>query len=152
VPWTFVAGTGAPAREAAASAVAAAPPRPEECIEEIGPGQLARLDVDVVTRRVQVRAAQMAWRIALRRRHAARRVRDVVGWPTGRACPLGRLREAWVAYRYGLDAVAQGGSVAAGPSLPGAAARAARAIEIATRCGRALRRGFTRRSRAAAGG
>jgi hypothetical protein len=40
------------------------------------------------------------------------------------------LGEAWVAYRYGLDAVAQGGSVAAGPSLPGAAGRAARAIAM----------------------
>jgi hypothetical protein len=126
----FVAGTGAPAREAAAEAGTAAPPRPEECTEEIGPEPRGQLDVDVVTRRVQARATQTAWPIALRREHAARRVAEVLGWPAGRACPLGRLREAWVAYGYGLDAVTQGGSIAAGPSLPGASGRAACAISI----------------------
>ena len=41
------------------------------------------------------------------------RVAEVRRWPAGRRCPLGRLREAWVAHRYGLArAVDTGGALA----------------------------------------
>jgi hypothetical protein len=41
------------------------------------------------------------------------RVRQVREWPAGRRCPLGHLREAWVAHRYGLArAIDTGGALA----------------------------------------
>jgi hypothetical protein len=125
---TFVAGTGARACEAAAPAAAAVPACPKERTEEIGSGSLEAFDA-IVRRRVAARAAEV-WRTTLRREHAARRVREVVGWPVGQACPVGRLRESWVAYRYGLDAGAQGGSVAAGAGSVAAARRTGHAIAV----------------------
>ena len=39
-------------------------------------------------------------------------------WPAGRRCPLGRLREAWVAHRYGLAKVVDAGGALAGAGAP----------------------------------
>jgi len=44
----------------------------------------------------------------LQRVLAAHRVETTLNWSSGRLCPLGRLQEAWVAYRHGLEAVVQG--------------------------------------------
>jgi hypothetical protein len=96
----------------------------------MGSGARGQLDGDLVARRLAARSARLEWLIVLRREHAARRVREVVAWPAGRLCPFGRLREAWVAYRHSLDAVAQGGGIAAGPCRPGLAGRAARAVAL----------------------
>ena len=49
----------------------------------------------------------------------AARVAEVLAWPSGRRCPLGRLREAWVAQRYGLAIVVESGTAAAGVVAPG---------------------------------
>src|SRR5690606_32444157 len=35
-------------------------------------------------------------------------------WPAGQRCPLGRLREAWVAHRYGLARAIDTGGASAG--------------------------------------
>jgi hypothetical protein len=126
---TFVAGTGAHAREAALPPRPVTPARRKECTEEIGFGPPERFDA-LVRRRVAARQAQLARLIALRREHAANRVDAVVAWPIGQACPVGRLREAWVAYRHGLGAVAEGGSVAAGAQSPAVALRARHAIAV----------------------
>ena len=66
----------------------------------------------------------------LQRAHAARRVAETLAWPAGRSCSTARLREAWAAYRYGLDAVVQGGSVAAGPRNPAVERRLRHAIAL----------------------
>jgi hypothetical protein len=103
------------------------PARRKECSEEIGSG--APEGFDALARcRVAARRAQLAGLIALRREHAADRVDAVVAWPVGQACPVGRLREAWVAYRHGVDAVAESGSVAAGARSDAVARRARHAI------------------------
>jgi hypothetical protein len=81
-----------------------------------------------VRRRVAARQAQLAGLIAWRREHAGNRVDAVVTWPVGHACPTGRLREAWVAYRHGVDAVAESGRVAAGACSDAVARRARHAI------------------------
>jgi hypothetical protein len=66
----------------------------------------------------------------LQRDHAARRVAETLRWPSGHPCPTGRLREAWVAYRHGLDAVVQGGSVTAGAQHAAVGRRARHAIAL----------------------
>lgn len=68
-----------------------------------------------VARRVAALRRRAAQRDQLQRAHARCRVAETLAWPVGRSCPIARLREAWAAYRHGLDAVVQGGSVTAGP-------------------------------------
>jgi hypothetical protein len=58
------------------------------------------------------------------------RVAEVTRWPAGRRCPLGRLREAWVAHRYGLAKVVDAGTALAGAVRPALPARVLRAIEL----------------------
>ena len=86
--------------------------------------------------------------------HAARRVHAVEAWPVGRVCPVGRLREAWVAHRYGLERVAEGGAAAAGRRSEVVAARARRAIELyeQLRCGASARVAGVGRGRVARAG
>jgi hypothetical protein len=126
---TFVAGTGAHARAAAVPSPPVTPAWRKECSEEIGSGPPERFDA-LVRRRVAARQAQLAGLIAMRREHAASRVDAVVAWPVGQACPVGRLREAWVAYRHGLNAVAESGSIAAGARSDAVARRARHAIRL----------------------
>jgi hypothetical protein len=83
-----------------------------------------------VLRRVVERRDQERERIALRLEHAGRRVAAVVAWPAGQACPIGRLREAWIAYRHGLAWVAEGGRASAGPCSRAVEQRVAHAIRI----------------------
>jgi hypothetical protein len=54
----------------------------------------------------------------------------VICWPRGRACPFGRLAEAWIAHRYGPDTAAETGAAAAGPRSPALSGRAARAVAL----------------------
>jgi hypothetical protein len=71
-----------------------APSGSEECSEEIErmpPGEFDAL----VLRRVAERERQLADRAALRREHVERRSQEVICWPGGRICPVGRLG-AWV--------------------------------------------------------
>ena len=58
------------------------------------------------------------------------RVAEVTRWPAGRRCPLGRLREAWVAHRYGLAKVVDAATALAGAVRPALPARVLRAIEL----------------------
>jgi hypothetical protein len=126
---TSVAGTGAHARAAAAPPLPVTPARRKACSEEIGSGPPDGFDA-LVWRGVAARQAELVWRTGLRREHAARRVRELLVWPVGHACPIGRLREAWVVYRHSLDAVAEGGSVAAGARSGAVARRARHAIAV----------------------
>ncbi len=76
-------------------------------------------DLDVVAaRRVAERRSQEGGRLALLRAHVARRVAEVEAWPAGSACPTGRLREAWVAHRHGVEWVTQSGAALGGPISP----------------------------------
>ena len=61
---------------------------------------------------------------------ASQRAADVRAWPTGRACPLGRLREAWVVHRYGLARVGESGAAAAGAKRPALERLVRRAIAL----------------------
>jgi hypothetical protein len=110
----LVVGTGAHAGAAGARAVDAARPASKECSEEIG--RLSPGDFDaLVLERVAARERQAASRASVIRVQASQRAADVRAWPMGRACPLGRLREAWVVHRHGLARVAESGAAAAGP-------------------------------------
>jgi len=84
----------------------------------------------LVLRRVAERERQLADRTALRRVHVLRRSHEVVDWPVGRSCPLGRLAEAWVTHRHGPDVAAETGTAAAGRRSPLLAGRAARAVAL----------------------
>ena len=125
----LVEGTGAHADAAAAPAVAAMRPASKECSEEIG--RLPPDDFDaLVRRRVAARAQQQVWRASAIRAQASQRAGEVRAWPAGRACPLGRLREAWVVHRYGLARVAESGAAAAGPTRPALGRLVRRAIGL----------------------
>jgi hypothetical protein len=123
------AGTGAQARAAGAWAVAVAPAQHTECSEEIG--RLAPDEFDaMVLRRAAERERRFSESVALRREHVVRRSQEVIRWPAGRACPLGRLREAWLTHRHGADVAAAHGTRLAGPSGVVLARKAARAIAL----------------------
>lgn len=83
-----------------------------------------------MARRLDALRRRAALRDGLQHGHAARRVDELLNWPPGRPCPSGRLREAWVAYRHGLDAVVQGGSAAAGSRSSAVERRAQHALEL----------------------
>ena len=83
-----------------------------------------------MARRVAARVQALVARNALLAKQVTARVDAVAGWPRGRRCPLGRLREAWTARRYGLAIVVESGTAAAGFVRPGDVALAARAIEL----------------------
>jgi hypothetical protein len=125
----LVERTGAPADAAGAQAAVPARPASKECsegIERLSPGDFDAL----VLRRVEARELQAAWRASEIRVQASQRAADVRAWPTDRACPLGRLREAWVVHRYGLARVAESGAAAAGPMRPAVERLVRRAIAL----------------------
>jgi hypothetical protein len=126
---TFPAGTGAHARATSGGALTPTPSGPEQRGEEIG-----RLPPDefeaMVLRRVGEREHQLAVRAAFRCEHVLRRSREVICWPRGCPCPIGRLAEAWATHRHGADVVAKRGAVAAGSRSAELAGRAAHAIAL----------------------
>ena len=105
------------------------PPSRTACIERIAPVSLDELDA-VVVRRIAEREQRSRWRTAAISAQAAARSAELLAWPVGRVCPLGRLREAWVVQRYGLAMVADSGTAAAGYSSPGLPALVARATAL----------------------
>ena len=126
---TSAAGTGAHARAVNGGTLTATPPGAEQRIQEIGRIPPDEFEV-LVLRRVADRERQLAVRAALRREHVLRRSQEVISWPRGRTCPVGRLAEAWAMHRHGATAVAERGSAAAGPRSPELAGRAAGAIAL----------------------
>jgi hypothetical protein len=123
------AGTGARGRaEAAPAAPVAATARTAgtEGIESMSPDDFDAL----VERRLAARRRALAARAELLAPQIAARVREVLAWPVGAVCPLGRLREAWVAHRYGLAMVVQSGTALAGAVRPGLAPAIGRAIRL----------------------
>src|SRR4051812_46430318 len=72
----------------------------------------------------------VAGRAAVLEPQALARVAAAPGWPAGPTCPLGRLREAWAAHRYGVAQLVEAGAAAAGIVRPGMAGRVARAIRL----------------------
>jgi hypothetical protein len=125
----FAAGTGAHALAASARAPAAAPAAPKECSEEIGRVPSGEFDVAVL-RRVAERERGFSESVALRREHVARRSQELIDWPRGRTCPLGRLKEAWLTHRHGAETAAAYGTRTAGPGSRALSRRAARAIAL----------------------
>jgi hypothetical protein len=127
-PATAAAGTGARERAAGAPAVQFAPPPPAGT-EDAGPMAPEVFDA-LVARRVAAREQALAARAVLLAPQAAARIREVTAWPVDRVCPLGRLREAWVAHRYGLAMVVEAGSAPAGFVRRGLAPLVGRAIRL----------------------
>jgi hypothetical protein len=123
-----VAETGARAR-AATNAVVEAPAARTAGTEEVRRLSPSEFDALVAERLASHRAA-VAERSALLRKQASARIAAVVAWPVGRQCPSGRLREAWVAHRYGLAKVVDCGTAFAGRVDPGLAAQTRRAIAL----------------------
>jgi hypothetical protein len=94
-----------------------------ECIEEVA--HLSRGDFDaLVARLLACRSGS-----AVLQNQLLGRVAEVECWPAGRVCPLGRIREAWVAHRYGLARVAERGAADAGPVPAALVGRAIRLYE-----------------------
>lgn len=80
--------------------------------------------------RLDVVRRAAAQRTALLTPQVDARVRAVAEWPAGRRCPLGRLREAWVAHRYGLAKAIDTGGAPAGAVSPDLTARVGRAVAL----------------------
>jgi hypothetical protein len=81
----------------------------------------------VAARRVGERLASPT-RVLLQAQVSAR-VAEVVLWPAERVCPLGRLREAWVAHRHGPAIVVDRGASEAGAVAAAPVGRAVRLYE-----------------------
>ena len=81
-------------------------------------------------RRVIVRAAELEQRARLLRSHVTGRVGEVLAWPVGRPCPLGRMAEAWVVHRYGAAMAIASGTTAAGPRSAAVGRRLRHAIRL----------------------
>jgi hypothetical protein len=72
---------------------------------------------------------------AVRRRdllgaHVTARVQEVLVWPAGRPCPVGRIAEAWLAHRYGVVFVIERGSGGARPRSAAITRRLQYAVEL----------------------
>ena len=76
---------------------------------------------------------------------AERRADEVAGWSQERAWPVGRLREAWVVWRYGATAAAEFGAGQAGPLEPDDPERLRRAAARYARHAAARPAGFPQR-------
>jgi hypothetical protein len=96
------------------------------CIAEIA--GLSRDDSDALVERL-LAARSCPSHDELQRAHASARVAEVTRWPLGRVCPLGRLREAWTAQRYGLARVVESGAADAGTVRAPLVGRAIRLYE-----------------------
>jgi len=96
-----------------------------------------------IQQRVTARAATSSWRRRTAALQALQRAHELAGAAPGRAWPLGRLREAWVVYRYGTairdewltpdsgpELVGDHGAGDAGPRGRGQQHRAAAAIAL----------------------
>jgi hypothetical protein len=93
---------------------------------------IARLSVDdfyALVVRVLAARARPSEIDELHRAHLAARVAEVIRWPVGRVCSLGRIREAWAAKRYGLARVAERGAADARSLSPALVGRAIRIYE-----------------------
>jgi hypothetical protein len=123
------AGTGARERAAAAPAAPVAATASTMGSEDEGPMSPEDFDA-LVARRLEPRERALATRAALLMPQAAARVGEVLAWPVGCVCPLGRLREAWVAQRYGLAMVVESGAALAGSVRPGLVALTGRAVGL----------------------
>jgi hypothetical protein len=80
-----------------------------------GPGGIAVWDAQALRERVAARVAARAPVLEVIALHAARRAVQVEGWALARGWPVGRVREAWVVWRYGAMCAAEHGAGAAGP-------------------------------------
>jgi hypothetical protein len=114
---------GAPGRP-----IATLPPK-TAASEESGSLSLEEFNA-LVERRLTAHRRETRWRRAAVGSQASQRAQEVLTWPVGRVCPLGRLREAWVAQRYGLAMVVESGAWSAGLVGPGLPARVGRAISL----------------------
>jgi hypothetical protein len=103
------------------------PTNVNDCTEEI-----ARLSVDefdaLVVRLLATRARSNVIE-ELHRAALAARVAEVIRWPVGRICPVGRIREAWATQRYGLARVVARGAADARKAAPELVGKAIRLYE-----------------------
>src|SRR4051794_8920006 len=97
------------------------------CTEEVA--RLSRDDFDALVERLLAVRNPPGGFQDLHRSQLDARVAEVLRWPTGRICPLGRIREAWAAQRYGLARVAQCGAADARSVPPQLVGRAVHLYE-----------------------
>jgi hypothetical protein len=128
-PGTAAAERGAHAGAAAGQRSATAPAVGTAGSKGIGFDSLEDFDA-VLGRRVAALRERGRWRGIVLGVQVSARCAEVLAWPVGRVCPLGRLREAWVANRYGLAMVCESGTALAGPASAAARGLAARAIAL----------------------
>ena len=140
-PGSLAAGTSAHGRE---NPIVTNEAKPETaCTEETGAGT-SRVDPWAgVEARVAARQATSAWRHHEAARQALQRAHEIAAADPERGWGLGRLREAWVVFRFGArlreafetpqsgpERVGDHGTGDAGPSRPGQLRRASDAIAL----------------------
>ncbi len=97
--------------------------------EGIGLDSLKDFDA-LVARRLAAREQRYQRRNTVIGAQASARSAEVLTWSPGHACPLGRLREAWVENRYWLAMVCESGTALAGPATAAVRELVARAIAL----------------------
>jgi hypothetical protein len=106
--------------------------------------QISQIELSQIEQRVAARAAASSWRRQTAVLQALERARELVSAPPGRAWPLGRLREAWVVYRFGTSIrdewlTPDSGRSALATTVPATPGRAAAAKSVAPQSDRAVR-------------
>ena len=97
------------------------------CTEEVA--RLSRDDFDALVERLLAAWKRPSGIDELHRSQLDARVAEVLRWPTGKICPLGRIREAWATQRYGPTRVAECGAADARSVPPQLVGRAVHLYE-----------------------
>jgi hypothetical protein len=98
--------------DAAVMAVETASPRESGWTAPVSPGLV--IDGAALLERVRARREARRPVVELIAAQASQRAVEVFSWPVGRAWPEGRLREAWVVWRFGETVAAESGPARAG--------------------------------------
>ncbi len=106
------ASMGADMKAGSASVVVVEPASPRGSGSK-APSGFGGLGLSDLLQRVQARREARALVVEAIAEQALSRAGEVAGWPSGRRVPVGRLREAWVVWRFGASVAADRG---AGPA------------------------------------
>jgi len=79
------------------------------------PGEIAKIDVAALLERVAARQVARQPVLDVIAAQAASRAVEVATWSLERGWPMGRIREAWVVWRYGAMCAAEQSAATAGP-------------------------------------
>ena len=127
---TGVTRTRASATMSARAAVSAPKTTALTAVGPVGRGEVVVWDDQALRERVAARLVARQPVLDVIAAQAALRAVQVTSWGRDRGWPLGRVREAWVVWRYGARCLAEQSASSAGPLEPGDPERLRRAAQL----------------------